>query len=55
MDLENLIGSYAFPIIMCLWFMFRTEKFIQANTDATNALHLTLEKMFFRENKESEK
>ncbi len=38
-EIENLIGSYAFPIVMCLWFMFRTEKVISANTEATDALN----------------
>jgi len=39
MELEALIGSYAFPVVMCLWFMFRTEKIIAANTDATERLN----------------
>ena len=30
----NLIGAYGFPIFVCLWFMFRTEKIIKANTEA---------------------
>lgn len=34
-EIETLIGSYAFPIVMCLWFMLRTEKIIQSNTQAT--------------------
>lgn len=37
-DILSLIGNYAFPIIMCLWFMFRTEKVIEANTAAINQL-----------------
>lgn len=28
-----MIGNYAFPVVVCLWFMFRTEKVIQSNTD----------------------
>jgi hypothetical protein len=48
LDIETLIGSYAFPIIMCIWFMTRTDKFIQINTEATNKLTLTLEKLFFQ-------
>lgn len=47
--IEQLIGSYAFPIVVCFWFMFRTEKFIQANTDATDKLQITLEKIYFQE------
>lgn len=47
--IETIIGSYAFPIAMCVWFMLRTEKFIQANTEATNKLQITLEKMYFNE------
>lgn len=50
-DLENLVGQLAFPIIVSLWFMFRTEKFIQINTEATQKLNLTLEKLFFQEKK----
>lgn len=38
MDIETIIGNYAFPIVMCLWFMFRTEKVIQANTEITRDL-----------------
>lgn len=38
-DIETLIGSYAFPIVMCLWFMFRTEKVITKNTEATENLN----------------
>ena len=28
------IAELGFPIAMCLWFMFRTEKVIKNNTDA---------------------
>ena len=45
-DLETLIGSYAFPIIVCLWFMLRTENFIKDNTTATQQLQQTLEKLY---------
>ena len=51
MDIETLIGSYAFPIVMCLWFMFKTEKSIQANTEATQQLSVLIEKMYFKEEK----
>jgi hypothetical protein len=50
-DLEGLIGQLAFPIIVSLWFMFRTDKIIQANTETTEKLNLTLEKLFFQEQK----
>ena len=42
MELETIIGSYAFPIVMCLWFMFRTEKVITENTAATKEMVLIL-------------
>jgi len=35
-DLLALIGSYGFPIVMCMWFMIRTEKVIRNNTTALN-------------------
>jgi len=37
-EFETLLGSYAFPIVMCLWFMYRTEKVITKNTEATENL-----------------
>jgi hypothetical protein len=37
-EIETLVGSYAFPIVMCLWFMHRTEKIITKNTEATDNL-----------------
>ena len=30
----SLIGSLGFPIVITLWFMFRTDKMITANTEA---------------------
>jgi hypothetical protein len=30
----QIIGTYGFPIFVCMWFMFRTEKIIKANTEA---------------------
>jgi len=53
-DVESLIGTVAFPIVICLWFMFKTDKFIQLNTEATNKLNLTLEKLFFQEKEKKE-
>jgi len=41
-DLINLISTVGFPIVMCIWFMFRTEKVIENNT---NALIKILEQM----------
>ena len=38
MEIADLISSLGFPIAMCLWFMFRTEKIIVANTNALNKL-----------------
>jgi len=33
-QLVQLISTVGFPIVVCLWFMFRTEKVIKANTEA---------------------
>ena len=33
-----LIAQYGFPIVMCLWFMMRTEKIITKNTEAIDKL-----------------
>jgi hypothetical protein len=45
-DLIQLISTVGFPIVMCLWFMFRTETVIKANTEALIAMtsHLKGEK-----------
>lgn len=37
-DFITFVSQVAFPIVMCTWFMFRMEKVIKANTDATNEL-----------------
>lgn len=42
-ELIPLIGSLGFPIVVCLWFMFRTEKVISANTEALNQIKGVLE------------
>lgn len=36
MDTEiiSIIRDLGFPIFICLWLIFRTEKIIQKNTDA---------------------
>lgn len=40
MDLElvNIIGNYGFPVFVTLWFMFRTEKIINRNTEAIDKM-----------------
>lgn len=35
----TLIAQYGFPIVMCLWFMFRTEKIISKNTEVIETLN----------------
>ena len=35
-DIVNLISTVGFPIVVCLWFMLRTEKVIINNTKALN-------------------
>ena len=35
-DFVQLVSTVGFPIAMCAWFMFRTEKVIKNNTDALN-------------------
>jgi hypothetical protein len=47
-EIETLIGSYAFPIVMCMWFMFRTEKIITLNTEATENLNKIIVAYFER-------
>lgn len=37
-ELYTLIGSVGFPIVMCLWFMARTEKVIREVTAALERL-----------------
>jgi hypothetical protein len=38
MEIVNVISNFGFPIAICLWFMFRTEKSIKNNTDALNSI-----------------
>ena len=40
----DLIGTYGFPVFVCLWFMLRTEKIIKGNTDAINNMRLVIDK-----------
>lgn len=44
MEYLEMIGTYGFPIFMCLWFMFRTEKIINRNTDVLERLADVMEK-----------
>lgn len=47
---EEQLINYGVMGIMLGWFMFRMETIIKANTESTNALNLTLEKYFFKNN-----
>ena len=44
-DFLPLIGTYGFPIFVCIWFMWRMEKFIQENTKVLNALCVSVNLM----------
>ena len=33
----DAVAKVGFPIVVCCWFMFRTEKVIKNNTDALNS------------------
>lgn len=35
----SIIAQFGFPIVMCLWFMFRTEKIITRNTEVIEKLN----------------
>jgi len=35
-EIAQLTQTLGFPIVVCLWFMFRTEKVINNNTKALN-------------------
>jgi hypothetical protein len=35
-ELVKLVSQVGFPIVVCLWFMVRTEKVIKNNTDVMN-------------------
>lgn len=37
-EYTNIIANFGFPIFVCLYFMFRFEKILKANTAALNAL-----------------
>lgn len=38
----QLLQNFGFPIFMVIWFMFRTEKVINKNTEALQHLHETI-------------
>ena len=40
----EILQNYGFPIFVCLWFMFRTEKIINRNTEAIERLADAMEK-----------
>jgi len=42
-EVVPLISNLGFPIAVSLWFMFRTEKVMNANTDATRRMIELLE------------
>lgn len=46
MEIVNLIGNLGFPIATAVYLMVTVNKTVKANTDATNALHLLMERMF---------
>ena len=38
----NVISNFGFPIFVCLYFMFRFEKILKANTEAIKALMIKI-------------
>ena len=38
----EIIGTYGFPVFVCLWFMFRTERIIKSNTEAITNLTISM-------------
>ena len=43
-DLITLVQTVGFPIFICIWFLIRTEKVLQAAVDAVNRLALIEER-----------
>ena len=41
-EFVGMISTVGFPIAMCLWFMFRTEKVIKNNTEVMEKVLLLL-------------
>ena len=44
-DFLPLIGTYGFPIFVCIWFMWRMEKSIQENNKVIGELCHSIELM----------
>lgn len=44
-EIVGLISNLGFPIALCLWFMFRTEKIIKANTSALREFSAACERL----------
>jgi hypothetical protein len=40
----SVLQNFGFPVAVCFWFMYRTEKVINQNTEAVNSLALILKK-----------
>lgn len=38
----SVISNFGFPIFVCLYFMFRFEKILKANTEAIKALTIRI-------------
>lgn len=45
MELINVLSNYGFPVFVTLWFMFRTEKIINKNTEAINKMNEIITKL----------
>jgi len=43
-QLISLVTQVGFPIVVCLWFMFKTEKVIKANTEVLSQILLLISK-----------
>jgi hypothetical protein len=41
-DLIPLIAQFGFPIVVCLWFMLKTEKIITRNTQVIEELSVMI-------------
>ena len=50
-EFYNVIGTFGFPIFVCLWFMFRTEKIINRNTAALQEISKCMSKIIDNHNK----
>jgi hypothetical protein len=43
-ELTQVLANYGFPVVITMWFMFRTEKVISRNTEAFEKINGVLEK-----------